>query len=326
MYNKLFTSILDSSIWMESDHVRIVWITFLAAMDEDGFVRFGCVENVANRARVSVDSAREAIEILSSPDQRNPDQEHEGRRINKGDGGYLVLNSSKYRDIVNREVAKARNRDRQKRFRERLNPKNNATVTPSNAGVTDHNGHVTQSETEAEAYGTAHPAREGGGKSEKGEFRGGSGDRLTFEEVKEWSAIKLGTPEDKLHDWWLELESSGWLDYAKRPVTNWQAYFTRKHRHWEQNERNKNSANGPEAKTGGETQGTSQSRGASSVAYALSNKKKSAEESLRQLINGASHDAFGPKLSESEKAEKKRLKEIIRDCDRRLQDLEIPTP
>jgi hypothetical protein len=38
MYNKLFTKILDSTIWLENDATRLVWITFLAVMDEDGFV------------------------------------------------------------------------------------------------------------------------------------------------------------------------------------------------------------------------------------------------------------------------------------------------
>jgi hypothetical protein len=40
MYNRLFTKILDSSIWLEADTTRIVWITMLASMDEDGFAPF----------------------------------------------------------------------------------------------------------------------------------------------------------------------------------------------------------------------------------------------------------------------------------------------
>ena len=43
MYNKLFTKILDSSIWLESDGTRIVWMTLLAAMDQDGFAQFASV-------------------------------------------------------------------------------------------------------------------------------------------------------------------------------------------------------------------------------------------------------------------------------------------
>ena len=58
MYNKLFTKILDSSIWLESSPTRIVWITFLAAMDEEGFAPFVAIGNVANRARVSLEEAR----------------------------------------------------------------------------------------------------------------------------------------------------------------------------------------------------------------------------------------------------------------------------
>ena len=32
MYNKLFTKILDSTIWLEDDATRLVWITFLAVI------------------------------------------------------------------------------------------------------------------------------------------------------------------------------------------------------------------------------------------------------------------------------------------------------
>ena len=47
MYNKLFTKILDSTIWLESDATRLVWITFIAIMDEDGFVALPGIGEVA---------------------------------------------------------------------------------------------------------------------------------------------------------------------------------------------------------------------------------------------------------------------------------------
>ena len=61
MYNKLFTKILDSSIWLAPDTQRLVWITLVAAMDEEGIASFACVENLASRARVSVEDTAKAI-------------------------------------------------------------------------------------------------------------------------------------------------------------------------------------------------------------------------------------------------------------------------
>ena len=55
MYNKLFTKILDSSIWLAPDSVRLVWITMIAAMDEEGNCMFACAANLAARARVTVE-------------------------------------------------------------------------------------------------------------------------------------------------------------------------------------------------------------------------------------------------------------------------------
>lgn len=106
MYNKLFTKILDSSIWMEATPTRIVWITLLAAMDEDGYASFASVQNLAHRAIVPIEETETAVKILESPDQISPDQEHEGRRIERVPGGWLILNAKKYRDMINRVLVR----------------------------------------------------------------------------------------------------------------------------------------------------------------------------------------------------------------------------
>lgn len=113
MYNKLFTKILDSSIWLEPNHVRLVWITFLAVMDQDGIVALSGVGNVANRARVNEEEAADAIRSLESADYHNPDQENDGRRIERVPGvGWFVLNAAKYRDVIKSETAREANRER----------------------------------------------------------------------------------------------------------------------------------------------------------------------------------------------------------------------
>ena len=147
MYNKLFTKILDSSIWLEADHTRLVWITFLAVMDQDGVVALSSVGNVANRARVSEEQAEDAVRRLESPDDKNPDQEHEGRRIERIPGtGWFVINSEKYKKIVRAEDIRASNRERKRRSRA-FGP---ADVTISHADVTLGHETVTPSETDTE--------------------------------------------------------------------------------------------------------------------------------------------------------------------------------
>lgn len=139
MWNRLFGKILDSSIWLESEATRLVWITFLAAMDKDGIVRLSTPGNVAARARVAEADAIEALRILSSPDKRAPEQTNGGKRIERIEDGWRVINADKYRQIGSHEVAKAKTRDRVARWRER------------NAGVTATKRSVTTEESESES-------------------------------------------------------------------------------------------------------------------------------------------------------------------------------
>lgn len=132
MYNKLFTKILDSSIWLESMPTRIVWLTFIAVMDEHGFCQFAAVGNVANRARVSLIEAQEALRCLESPDKESGDPENEGRRIERVPGGWMVLNAQKHRSMVTRAIIQEQTRERVKRHRAKKRD-GNASVTPSEA-------------------------------------------------------------------------------------------------------------------------------------------------------------------------------------------------
>jgi hypothetical protein len=138
MYNKLFTKILDSSIWLEPIPTRIVWLTLLAAMDEDGVVQFASVLNLAHRARVTPEEAHAAVAVLENPDEHSSDTDHDGRRIERIPGGWLVLNAQKYASVVTRSIARERTRRRvaKHRARKRSGPCNGG-VTPS-VSVSDH--------------------------------------------------------------------------------------------------------------------------------------------------------------------------------------------
>jgi hypothetical protein len=116
VYVKVFQDILDSSIWDEDLATRIVWLTMLIMADEDGVVR-ASESGVRRRAAVTEDQISKAIKTLLSPDSDSKDQAHDGRRIERMEGGWQVLNYKKYREIRTKKQRK--DAERQARWRAR---------------------------------------------------------------------------------------------------------------------------------------------------------------------------------------------------------------
>lgn len=113
-YVKIYGSILGSSIWAESIHTRIVWITMLAMADEHGRVE-ASVSGLARIANVTITQCRKALEVLLAPDLDDRSGVAEGRRIEKHQGGWTVINYLKYREMRSpKQIADA---ERQKQWR-----------------------------------------------------------------------------------------------------------------------------------------------------------------------------------------------------------------
>jgi hypothetical protein len=145
MYNKLFTKILDSSIWLEPISTRIVWLTMLASMDENGMCQFASVMNLARRANVpTTEEAAAAVKVLESPDPHSSDPENEGRCIERVPGGWIVLNAPKYRALVTRKESQRLGAERAKSYRNR---KKSKSVTKRDE-VSGRHATVTQSEAD----------------------------------------------------------------------------------------------------------------------------------------------------------------------------------
>jgi len=155
MYNKLFTRILDSSIWCEDYPTRLVWIMFLAAMDEDGVVHMATVRNVATRANVTVEEAEAAIAKLQAPDPSSSNLARDGRRIERFPGGWLVINAAHYREMATRLQARAKTAERVRKYRAKES-NSEQDVTLGNASVTVRNDSVTTSEAYTEAESEQH--------------------------------------------------------------------------------------------------------------------------------------------------------------------------
>ena len=131
-FTKIHGCILDSSVWTTDAYTRITWITLLVMADANGFVE-SSVPGIVHRANVPLKSCRRALERLEAPDPDSKDPDHEGRRIERVAGGFVVLNYRKYRE--RRSTKQNQAADRARRFRGRHAATRNARNASSRLGI-----------------------------------------------------------------------------------------------------------------------------------------------------------------------------------------------
>jgi hypothetical protein len=119
-YTKLFGSITRSSVWLEDDQTLRVWVTMLALADRHGYVG-ASLGGLAAIARVDRRKTAEAIDKFLSPDPDSRSRDHEGRRIEVADRGWLVLNYDRFRDLRDEEAHREFERNRKREARKRNN-------------------------------------------------------------------------------------------------------------------------------------------------------------------------------------------------------------
>ena len=116
-FTKLDDGILQSSV-MAADPVTFkVWIALLAAAKSDGMVPVAPTY-LAAVCHLSIEEVRQALHELESPDQDSRSPEHEGRRIERVDGGWFLVNYAKYRKRAESEEHKTYEREKKRRQRE----------------------------------------------------------------------------------------------------------------------------------------------------------------------------------------------------------------
>lgn len=109
-YVKLFNTITTSTIWEAPHATRIVWVTMLALADKRGEVQ-ASVPGLARVANVSLDECEAALAAFMAPDRYSRTEAHEGRRIERVDGGWRLLNHRKYREKLDHESGLERRRE-----------------------------------------------------------------------------------------------------------------------------------------------------------------------------------------------------------------------
>jgi hypothetical protein len=110
----IFSSIVESSLWSEPDHVCKAFVTLVAVKDADHVARISafalgrkCWSREAPRE--SERKALDAIQILMRPDNsRLEPQPFEGRRIERRPDGYFIINGQHYQDLMREVASRAR--------------------------------------------------------------------------------------------------------------------------------------------------------------------------------------------------------------------------
>lgn len=227
MYNKLFTKILDSSIWLEPVATRIVWITLLAAMDKDGYAHFSAIENLAIRARVTTEECDTAVTCLSSPDPNSEDPGQNGRRIERVPGGFIILNAMKYAGMLNTAVVREQTRLRVEKHRKLQSERENSVTQPLQP-VTETLPPVTPVSVSVVTSVPVKGECEGETVNVSKKFKPPS-----FEEVK-LAGAKSGLPFVQAESFFNYYESNGWK-VGKNPMKSWLAALAGWRTRWEAN-------------------------------------------------------------------------------------------
>lgn len=134
-YTPLF-DLTDSSIWEEPYHVRILWITLMSRKKADQVVYADEYKLRKWSNLNTIEEVSDALRVLLSPDTRRPNQPYEGRRIEKVDGGWFLLNGHKYQEMMR----KTNDRARKARWARNKRARANSTLAERNAVNRAHNG------------------------------------------------------------------------------------------------------------------------------------------------------------------------------------------
>ncbi len=107
----LFAKIVHSSLWAEPDYVCKIFVTMMAVKDADHIVRHTAYA-IGRLSHKTEQEVLKALEILMAPDKsRVEPQPYDGRRVEKVEAGYLILNGQYYEDLMrmeNRRVYQAK--------------------------------------------------------------------------------------------------------------------------------------------------------------------------------------------------------------------------
>lgn len=118
-FTPIWSQIVTSSVWSEPYYVRVLWLTMLAVKDRDYVVRKTAFA-LSRLANMSEQEVLDGLKVLSGPDtKRIEPQPNEGRRIERVEDGWLILNGKVYQDEMTKLFRRARNAESMRERRAR---------------------------------------------------------------------------------------------------------------------------------------------------------------------------------------------------------------
>lgn len=114
----IFPEITRSSVWRAPAHIFKAWLSILTHKDHITHVWRGNAYTLADEAKITKDEAKQAIAVLSSPDEESLTPDYEGKRILSDDGEHwFVVNGQKYADMIQKEIERQNARKRTEKWR-----------------------------------------------------------------------------------------------------------------------------------------------------------------------------------------------------------------
>jgi hypothetical protein len=243
-FAKLFSSITESSLWGEQKEVRLLFVSMLARADSTGFVE-ASLPGLARMANLTVAEVEMALEVLEGPDPHSKNPEFEGRRIDKVDGGWMLLNYDSYRNRRSDEDRRGYMRDymRERRSAERrkqsVNPTANSVSENANSRPSVNHGKpaLAQEETETETEtrereSAAPPSPNGDSPSASTSKKKKASSRFVPPTLEEVTAYCLernkGIDPQRFINYYT---ANGWVQGRGKAIKDWKAAI----RAWEGN-------------------------------------------------------------------------------------------
>lgn len=233
-YTKLFNSIITSTVWREPKEVKILWITMLALADKYGEVA-GSVPGLAAMAGLGVEETREALLALESPDRDSRTKDEEGRRVRPIDGGWVLINHAKYREMMNADDRKEYLRKKQAEYRERVNKRKQENVSIPVTDVSDPSTLSTHAECRVHSADSGIPSEQPPASAVSQENK----KPARIPTIEEWcERAKLEHPDwprDDVESAWRHYESQGWKR-GRTLIEKWGACLATCYANWKKKE------------------------------------------------------------------------------------------
>ena len=155
-FTKLDDGLIFSSLMGEDDAVFKVWVVILSRTMSDGMCRIS-EDFLATITKKDDAEIERCLEILSSPDKKSRTKEHDGRRIERVDGGFFVLNYHQYREITYNEYEAKRKRDSYVPVSERAKSPEKSGVLPDASASASVSAYASDVKLVYDAYPTRCP-------------------------------------------------------------------------------------------------------------------------------------------------------------------------